>query len=201
MSENAELRKDVSPDADNFANKLISKFAFKKNKAKLEKEREEEPVKSIAEGHMPEAGVKYNITEVIQFMEIYELIRNSRLEVLDDNNEEVIETFETDGFTSRDVGFREYAHHLFQFDIETVPLHKMTLPLSADNLTFVLYKDTGKHDVVPAKDINPKKMQHEFTSYEIAGVLEMLAKEGLSLKSFKKEVVGKTYAGKTRKGN
>lgn len=194
----ADVRDTVSTDADNFINKLKAKIMSKNKQKDIQKSREKEPVPNIAEGAMPVSDVDYNFTELIRFMEIYDLIRNSYINVIDAEGN-ITETFDTDGFSSRDFVFSEYATNTFRFDIETVPVYKLTLPLSREELVLVQYKDTLEMDVIPFKKVN-KNTKSEFTAFELSDMLEEIKKQGFNLKSFIREEVGETYAGKSKKG-
>lgn len=195
---NDNLRDTVSPDADSFFSRFTSKLLSKEKQKTIAKSREKNPVPNISEGAMPIADVDYNFTELIRFMEIYDLIKNSYINVIDAEGN-LSETFDTDGFSSRDFVFNEYATNTFRFDIETVPVYRLKLPLSKDEMVFVQYKDTLEHDVIFAKNLN-KNTKSEFTDFELSDMLEDIKKEGLNLKSFIKEPVGETYAGKSKKG-
>lgn len=197
-TDNENLRDTVSPDADSFFSKFTSKILSKKKQKIIKKSREKDPVPNIAEGAMPIADVDYNFTELIRFMEIYDLIKNSYINVIDaDGN--IAETLDTDSFSGREFMFSEYATNTFRFDIETVPVFKLTLPLSRNEMVLVQYKDTLEHDVIFSKNLT-KNTKSEFTAFELSDMLEDIKKEGLNLKSFIKEEVGETYAGKSKKG-
>lgn len=196
---NATIRPNISTDSDNFVNKLKNKFLSKKKQEVIMKEREKEGIQSIADGAFPVAGVDYNFSEVIRFMEIYDLIRKSHVQEYDAQGK-MLNEYQTDNFSNENMKFNEHAPNLFKFVIETVPTYRLTMPLSKEDMFLVQYEDTKEVDVLKLKEIPKKGVKMEFTAFELSDLLEAIKKTGFNLRSFVREEVGETYAGKSKRG-